>query len=163
MSHLTKTQRVSTISLAFSITGRQQHARYFNLSSVYIVQSIDNVLLVCAYGTEMIRLVNGNEIEMKFKTRQKQTIFQSTDVSVALTDYPWYDGSIYYQRMLPFPIARAQRPAQLLGYKFFVVSMECFQSVSRYRHRLRFRYLFIYSLFIIPVATDNVLSIIRFD
>uniref|UniRef100_A0A1A9VBT8 Odorant receptor n=1 Tax=Glossina austeni TaxID=7395 RepID=A0A1A9VBT8_GLOAU len=60
----------------------------------------------------------------------------STDVSVALTDHPWYDGSINYQRMLPFPIARAQRPAQLLGYKFFIVSMESFQSLMTTSYQL---------------------------
>uniref|UniRef100_A0A1A9W091 Odorant receptor n=1 Tax=Glossina brevipalpis TaxID=37001 RepID=A0A1A9W091_9MUSC len=79
----------------------------------YIV-SILSILLIMYYvskiGTEMITA--------------------STDISAALTDHAWYDGNKYYQRMLPFPIARAQRPAVLKGYKFFVLSMESFQSVS---------------------------------
>ncbi|XP_037900413.1 putative odorant receptor 85d [Glossina fuscipes] len=53
----------------------------------------------------------------------------STDISDAFAEHPWYNGSIYYQRMLVFPIARAQRPAALYAYKFFVVSMESFQSL----------------------------------
>uniref|UniRef100_A0A1A9VBT9 Uncharacterized protein n=1 Tax=Glossina austeni TaxID=7395 RepID=A0A1A9VBT9_GLOAU len=60
----------------------------------------------------------------------------STDVSVALTDHPWYDGSIDYQRMLPFPIARVERPAQLLDYKLLVVSMESFQPLMTTSYQL---------------------------
>uniref|UniRef100_A0A1B0A3B1 Odorant receptor n=1 Tax=Glossina pallidipes TaxID=7398 RepID=A0A1B0A3B1_GLOPL len=74
----------------------------------YLLFISSNLLIMCylsAYGTEMIRL--------------------STDVSVALTDHPWYDGSIYYQRMLPFPIARVERPGQLLlttSYQLFTLT-----------------------------------------
>ncbi|KAL9886659.1 putative odorant receptor 85d isoform 1-T1 [Glossina fuscipes fuscipes] len=101
---------------------------------------ISSILLIMyylsAYGTKMITLVSRKAIAIRFKRIQKSIIFQSTDVSVALADHSWYDGSVYYQRMLPFPIARAQRPAQLLAYKFFVVSMESFQSLLTTSYQL---------------------------
>uniref|UniRef100_A0A1A9WNI6 Odorant receptor n=1 Tax=Glossina brevipalpis TaxID=37001 RepID=A0A1A9WNI6_9MUSC len=87
------------------------------LTHILFISSIVLIMYyLSTYGTEMITV--------------------STDISVALTDHAWYDGSIYYQRMLPFPIARSQRPAQLQAHKFFVVSMESFQSLMTTSYQL---------------------------
>uniref|UniRef100_A0A1A9W0R5 Odorant receptor n=1 Tax=Glossina brevipalpis TaxID=37001 RepID=A0A1A9W0R5_9MUSC len=83
-------------------------ARQSSLLSV----SLFDMYQLCKHGEDMINLVG------------------STDISEALAEHPWYNGSIHYQRMLIFPMARAQRPAALRASKFFVVSMESFQSVN---------------------------------
>uniref|UniRef100_A0A1B0BDS3 Odorant receptor n=1 Tax=Glossina palpalis gambiensis TaxID=67801 RepID=A0A1B0BDS3_9MUSC len=76
--------------------------------SLLLVSSLCELYYVCKYADDM-------------KT-------SSLDMRDALAEHPWYNGSIYYQRMLLFTMARAQRPARLMAYKFFDVSMESFQS-----------------------------------
>lgn len=44
--------------------------------------------------------------------------------------HSWYDGHIQYQRALTLPIRRSQKPAHLNAFKFFIISMETFKSVS---------------------------------
>ncbi|KAL9930296.1 odorant receptor 85c-like [Glossina fuscipes fuscipes] len=84
--------------------------------SLLLVSSLSELYYVCKYADDM-------------KT-------SSLDMSDALAEHPWYNGSIYYQRMLLFPMARAQRPARLMAYKFFDVSMESFQSVLTNSYQL---------------------------
>ncbi|KAL9925986.1 odorant receptor 85c-like isoform 2-T2 [Glossina fuscipes fuscipes] len=84
--------------------------------SLLLVSSLCELYYVCKYADDM-------------KT-------SSLDMSDALAEHPWYNGSIYYQRMLLFPMARAQRPARLMAYKFFDVSMESFQSVLTNSYQL---------------------------
>lgn len=56
--------------------------------------------------------------------------FQSTDLSDAFAHHQWYLATVKYQRLLPLPIARAQKSSHLSAYKFFIISMESFQTVS---------------------------------
>ncbi|KAL9924130.1 odorant receptor 85c-like [Glossina fuscipes fuscipes] len=84
--------------------------------SLLLVSSLCDLYYVCKYADDM-------------KT-------SSLDMSDALAEHPWYNGSVYYQRMLLFPMARAQKPARLMAYKFFAVSMESFQSVLTKSYQL---------------------------
>uniref|UniRef100_A0ABK9NEW3 Odorant receptor n=1 Tax=Glossina morsitans morsitans TaxID=37546 RepID=A0ABK9NEW3_GLOMM len=102
-------------SIGMNVLGESQPYHIIK-QSLLLVSSLCDLYYTCKYADDM-------------KT-------SSLDMSDALAEHPWYDGSVYYQRMLLFPMARAQRPAQLMAYKFFAVSMESFQSVLTNSYQL---------------------------